>query len=401
MAFLFGFIFPYLSSIMSTFTKYKSYWYGGIALVLVLVLFFFLGEIVLPFVWALFLAYLIDPWVKKIQRVVPNRNLAVTILIVPSLLIILGSIVLLGKHLVNDTTRLVHSLELFVDQNQEKIDDLKNGAYDFFNDVAESEQVQSALNEINGKIEGEENVEGEEAESKDVFAALEDVYAMFQSEDAEATKEKDRSWNGFMMFIYTMIYLFPILYTYDYFEEKQRKYAPSRDRLKGKLDFIWTDFKNTFLVSFRQRSKVVLICMTVFILTFTILDLPGAIILGVLAGIMTFAAHFHYISLPPIAIGCWVLSIEHDQSFFLYFGIILGVFIMMSVLDETVFFTKIMKSVSGMNPAIMILSFVLWIYIFGVFVGTIIALPMTTLVLLYLDRLLLHAKETKETRAVE
>jgi putative permease len=373
---------------MSIFTNYKSYWFGGIVLVLILLLFGLLGEILLPFVWALFLAYMVDPWVKRIQTKIPNRNIAVTVFILPTLLMVVGVFVWLGSHLVNDTARLVNSLELFADQNEKAIEDIKNGAYELFNEVASNDQVQSTIEEMTAETEGEE--------STDVFSALEDVYAFYQSDKEQAPKSEDRSWNGLMMFIYTLIYFFPILYTYDYFEERIQKYTPDRKRKKGKLDSFWNDFKTTFLVYFRQRSKVVLIGMSIFVITFLILDLPGAILLGVLAGLMTFASHFHYISLPPIAIGCWVLSVEHNHSFFLYFGIILAVFILVSVLDETIFFTKIMKSVSGLNPAIMILSFVLWIYIFGVFVGTVIALPMTTLVLLYFDRLLLHAKKQAE-----
>jgi len=54
-----------------------------------------------------------------------------------------------------------------------------------------------------------------------------------------------------------------------------------------------------------------------------------------------------------------------------------------------------MKIVSGMNPAIMLLSFTLWIYVFGGFVGTIVALPLTQLVMIILDRLLLTSVKEK------
>ena len=77
----------------------------------------------------------------------------------------------------------------------------------------------------------------------------------------------------------------------------------------------------------------------------------------------------------------------------LFFGIVLGVYALVSALEETVFFNRIMKSVSGMNPAITILAFSFWVYVLGGFVGTILALPLTQLVLIYLDRILEHQKE--------
>tara|TARA_B110000114_G_C14844326_1_gene297999 strand:+ start:172 stop:354 length:183 start_codon:yes stop_codon:yes gene_type:complete len=52
-----------------------------------------------------------------------------------------------------------------------------------------------------------------------------------------------------------------------------------------------------------------------------------------------------------------------------------------------------MKSVRGMNPAIISLSFVLWVYVFGGFIGTIIALPLTQLIMIYTDHLILYSKK--------
>ena len=138
-----------------------------------------------------------------------------------------------------------------------------------------------------------------------------------------------------------------------------------------------------------------MINILIFLLSFLIMDLPGAIIIAVIAGLLSYASHFHYLSLPLIGIGCWVLSEESDASFFLYFGIVLAIFIIVSILEETLYFDKIMDSVNGMNPAIMVFAFSLWIFVFGSFVGTIIALPLTQLIMIYLDRLMLYSKENR------
>ncbi len=193
------------------------------------------------------------------------------------------------------------------------------------------------------------------------------------------------------MLIYTILYTLMILYTYTYFENKYIKYFVTNKHTKKDSYGIWQDFKLVFLNYFRQRAKVVLISMLIFISAFSLINLPGAIIIGIIAGILCYASHFHFLTLPLTAVGCWVLSMEHDLSFFLFFGIILIVYILVSILEETIFFDKIMKSVNGMNPAIMILAFALWCYIFGGFIGTIIALPLTQLILIYIDRLLLHS----------
>ena len=66
---------------------------------------------------------------------------------------------------------------------------------------------------------------------------------------------------------------------------------------------------------------------------------------------------------------------------------------MISILDETVYFDNIMNSVYGMNPAIMMLAFTLWIFVFGGFIGTIITLPLTQLIMVFMDRLMMYSRE--------
>ena len=195
------------------------------------------------------------------------------------------------------------------------------------------------------------------------------------------------------MLLYTILYTVFVMYTFKYFEERYVHYFGNRNLVKNRLEDMWLDFNKVFVVYFRQRAKVVLINMVILILAFSILDLPGAIIIGILAGFLSYASHFHYLSLPLVGIGCWVLSIENGNSFFIYFGIVLGVFILISILDETVYFDKVMNSVNGMNPAIMMLSFTLWIFVFGGFIGTIVALPLTQLIMVFVDRLVLYSKE--------
>jgi predicted PurR-regulated permease PerM len=105
--------------------------------------------------------------------------------------------------------------------------------------------------------------------------------------------------------------------------------------------------------------------------------------------------------LPVTAIGCWVLSVETNVHFLVFFGIVLVIYILVSVLEEMIFFPKIMKSVSGMNAAVMILAFSLWIYLLGSFVGTVLALPITQLILIYMDRILIHPKEVVKSQEVD
>ncbi len=365
--------------------KIKAYIIGALLLSALVLLIHFVGEIVLPFLFAIFTAYLINPIILKIQTKIPNRNLAVTAFFISTVVLVVCILVFFGAYLIKDTKRLVSAVDVFVEQNEEQINEIRKNVGNFVDGVYESEVVQSQIQSI--------DTLSNEVKEKDVTAALESVYSFLSNSSEEPKTPERKPWNGFVMLIYTLIYLGAILYTFDYFQSKYAKYMKGRKPINSRFQGVWLDFKVVFLNYFRQRAKVVLISMAIFVITFSIMDLPGAILLGVLTGLLTYAAQFHYLSLPVVAIGCWVLSIETNVHFFVFFGIILAVYILVSVLEETVFFNRIMKSVSGMNPAVMILAFALWIYLLGGFVGTILALPLTQLILIYLDRILIHKQE--------
>jgi len=368
--------------------KNKAYLIGGATLVAIVLLLLLVGEIVLPFVLALFVAYLLNPLIRKIQTKIKNRVLAVTSFLLVLVALLVGIVVFFGSHILKDSKRLIGAVNTFAQDNKQEIDELKTNAVNFFDEVAQSDAVQQ-------RIASSDTLSTEEKE-QDLTSAIESVYSLFEKEEGTKDAPKRKPWNPYVMLIYTLAYTVIILCSYAYFEQKYRKYFGNRKPSNKFLEGIFADFKNVFLKYFRQRAKVVAINMVIFITAFSILDLPGAIVLGIVTGLLTYASHFHYLSLPLVAIGCWVLSVEHDIAFLLYFGILLAVYIIVSVLDETVYFNRIMKSVNGMNSAIALLSFTLWIAIFGGFMGTVIALPLTQLIMIYMGRLLLNAKEKEK-----
>jgi len=362
--------------------KNKFYLIGAVSLGVILVLVLLIGEIVLPFVFALLFAHLLNPIVLKIQKKVRNRFLALTsfLFVVTSLFI--GIIFFFGGHIVKDSKRLVSSVEVFTQKNEQHINDLKNSLITFVTDNYDSEAIKAKLKQT-------DTTENKEK----LVSSLESVYSFFEKPDKNKADSKRDSWSSIYMLIFTILYTVIILYSYDYFENKYTKYFSNRKPIHKKLAGILSDFKITFINYFTQRTKVVFLNIVILISAFTIMDLPGAIIIGIITGVLSYASQFHYMSLPLVGIGCWILSIENDTNFFIYFGIISAVFILISILEETLYFEKIMKSVKGMNSAIILVSFTLWIFVFGGFTGTIIALPLTQLILIYMDRLLLFSKD--------
>ena len=111
---------------MSLSEKVKAYLIGGFSLGAILLLLQWVGEIILPFVFALFVAYLLNPLILKIQTKIKNRNLAITSFFFGTTLLVVGTIFFLAGHITNDAKRFVTAVEIFEDENEQQIKDIKN-----------------------------------------------------------------------------------------------------------------------------------------------------------------------------------------------------------------------------------------------------------------------------------
>ena len=129
---------------------------------------------------------------------------------------------------------------------------------------------------------------------------------------------------------------------------------------------------------------------------FFILDMPGMILITLLIVILSYVPYLQYLALIPLALGCLVLSIETPQSFLFYFGIVLGVFILASLVEELILTPRIMERNIGMNPVIMVLAVSVWSYLLGM-PGTLIGIPLTSLLIIYTKRMLLPVLNENST----
>ncbi len=142
----------------------------------------------------------------------------------------------------------------------------------------------------------------------------------------------------------------------------------------------------------KLRTKIVLLSSIVYIAAFIILDIPGMILITFFIIILSYIPYLQYLALIPLAIGCIVLSIENSQSFLLFFGIVSGVFVFVSVLEEIILNPQIMEKNIGMNPVIMVLSLSVWGHLLGL-PGLLIGIPLTSLFIIYIKRYILPSYE--------
>ena len=110
-----------------------------------------------------------------------------------------------------------------------------------------------------------------------------------------------------------------------------------------------------------------------------------AIGLGVMIGIMDLVPYLHGFGLIPAALLAGLKSAETGQSYFVVFGMVLAIFGIVQIIMDAIVVPKVMGKHMGLNPTILLLSLSVWGTLLG-FIGLIIALPATTLIMAYWRR---------------
>ena len=135
----------------------------------------------------------------------------------------------------------------------------------------------------------------------------------------------------------------------------------------------------------RGQGTVAFIMAILFCIGFTIIGFPMAIGLGILIGILDLVPYLHTFALIPTAFLAGLKAADTGENFWIVFGSAVLVFIIVQIITDTIVTPKVMGKAMGLNPAILLLSLSVWGALLG-FIGLIIALPLTTLIIAYWKR---------------
>lgn len=180
-----------------------------------------------------------------------------------------------------------------------------------------------------------------------------------------------------------LLYMFFILLDYEYLTANWIKVFP-----KSTHSF-WRELAqdagkalNSYV---RGQCLVALTMGILFCIGFTIIDFPMAIGLGILIGILDLIPYVHTFALIPTAFLAGLKALHTGQNFWMIFGLAVIVFCVVQIIIDMVVTPKIMGKQMGLNPAVLLLSLSVWGALLG-FIGLIIALPLTTIIMAYWER---------------
>ena len=333
----------------------------------------FLSSVLLPFFVAWLLAYLMYPIVKFVQYKlhVPTRALSIIVALVFVLAVIGGVFYLIIPPMIDQFEKLGDIVMQYVKQGT-------NG--ESFQAV-----VQQWLHDNRQAIE-------QVFKRKDVSDAIKSAMPKLFSVLGQTANVI----LSIVASLITLLYMFFILLAYEYLSSSWIKIFPKK--VRPFWQSLMKDVERELNSYIRGQSLVALIMGILFCIGFTIIDFPMAIGLGILIRIMDLVPYLHTFALIPTAFLALLKAADTGQNFWVILASAVAVFCIVQVIIDMVVTPKVMGKAMGLNPAILLLALSVWGTLLG-FIGLIIALPLTTILIAYYQRYVTKEKAAEHTDA--
>ena len=182
------------------------------------------------------------------------------------------------------------------------------------------------------------------------------------------------------------LYLFFLLLDYDYYTTAWINWLPRTQR--NFFRRLSEDLGRNMRGYFRGQALVALSNCVMFTLGFWIIGLPMPLGMGLFVGLISFIPYVQVVGFAPAAVLALMEMSDTGRSFWGLMALVLLVYIVVQVLQDTVFTPHIMGKIMGLSSAMVLLSLSIWSYMAGI-IGLIIALPLTTIILAYYKRYIL------------
>lgn len=160
------------------------------------------------------------------------------------------------------------------------------------------------------------------------------------------------------------------------------------------------DIKNSMNHYFRGQALISCCVAVVYCTGFWLAGLPLAVLLGLGTAVLFMIPYCQYISLIPVTLLCLVSSAGEGSDFWTMWWECIATFAAVQVIGDLVLTPRIMGKAMGLNPAIILLSLSVWGSLLG-FIGLIIALPLTTLLLSYYEQYVILRNNSEPPRRAQ
>ena len=350
-----------------TFDKFIRVTGTFLLVIAVLAVMNYLSKVLLPFFVAWFLAYLLHPIVTFVQNKMHFRSRALSIIVtlIVVIAIITGIVWLIIPPMIEQFSKLSHLITQYLQQR-------------------------TNANDLSAMIA---NWIAEHKEHIDKFLNSPDMTEALKAAVPQLFNVLSKTANIIISIVgsmITLLYMFFILLDYEYLTDNWIRIFPKK--VRPFWQELMSDAENALNAYVRGQGLVALTMGILFCIGFTIIDFPMAIGLGILIGILDLVPYLHTFALIPTAFLALLKAADTGQNFWVILASAVAIFIIVQIIIDMVITPKVMGKAMGLNPAVLLLSLSVWGALLG-FIGLIIALPLTTLLIAYYQRYVTRENE--------
>lgn len=341
----------------------------GIIVIGILMLFKRLSGVLLPFFIAWLIAYLIYPLVTFFQYRLKLKSRVVSIFCALLTLTAIG----------------VALFYLLVPPMVQEFGRVKDLLATYFSNRANDSNIPQTLSEFlkeNIDIQFLNQLLREESFLNALKEAVPQVWALLA--------ESVNLLFSFFTFFLILLYIVFILLDYESISEGWVHLVPQKYRpfITGLLN----DMKEGMNRYFRGQAFVAFCVGVLFSIGFLIIDFPLAIGLGLFIGALNMVPYLQLIGFVPTIILAILKAADTGGNFWLILASAIAVFAVVQIIQDGLIVPRVMGRITGLNPAIILLSLSIWGSLMGM-LGMIIALPLTTLMLSYYQRFIINREK--------
>ena len=342
---------------------------GGILLV------DYLSGVLLPFLVACVFAYMLNPMVEFNCRMLrmKNRVLPTVLTLFEIAMVVTVAVYIVYPLIVSEVAELVEMMRQYNEINT-------NGKY-------LSESIHEFIRE---------NVNIEDISKYLTREQLVNVVT--------ATANKTWSFVGSTLsvvfavlgWLVVLLYLIFLLIDYPKIKNGFQKAIPPR--FKNTVWQVMQDVGTVVERYFRGQSLIALIVGILYSIGFVVVGLPLGLVFGLFVGVLNLVPYLQVVSYPVALVLCLVDSITTGGNFWVMLLEVAIVYIVVQIIQDMFITPKIMGKQMGINPVFVFLSLSVWGVLLG-FIGLIVALPLTALIISYYKRYVLQ--DTSDSIAKE
>lgn len=318
-----------------------------------------LKGVLLPFLIACLIAYMLEPVVRWNMRLTrsSSRFLPVALTLLEAAAVVALFCVIFIPYLVSETTEMARMIRHYA-STKTQIPYISGAIHDFLRDNIDFDGISRLLTR-------EEWIELIKKTVASSWGFVSSGLALVL---------------GILSWAIVILYVIFIMLDYERIMLGFPQMVPSRHRRR--VFKVGSDIKNAMNRYFRGQFVIAATVGVLFSIGFLIIGLPMGVVLGLFIGLLNMVPYLQLISLPITAMLCIVCTAGTGVDFWVIFWESMAVYVVVQCLQDLVLTPKIMGKAMGLNPAIILLSLSIWGSLLG-FMGLIVALPLTTLLISY------------------